>query len=130
MTPVARPISPRTLSPTGDGSGGVDSTAAALEAMRTTVTTVLRHPDRHVFEIAGPGAARHYAVALAAGTVLAVQHGRSVVLRLVDDDATAAATGVGISRSHPWRAFARLHGRVSARMVLTHARRLAAIAAA
>jgi hypothetical protein len=99
----------------------------AFEALRRTVEAVLRHPDRHVFELTGPGAAHHYVGALAAAVLLAVQHGRGVVFRIVDPD---ASTGTGLSRSHPWRAFARRHGRVTARMLLEHARRMAAVAGA
>jgi hypothetical protein len=92
-----------------------------------TVGAVLDQPERYVFEIAGPGAARHYVSVLAAAVLLAVQHGRTVVLRIVDPD---AVPGTGFSRSHPWRSFARQHGRVTARMLLEHARRMAAVAGA
>jgi hypothetical protein len=90
------------------------------------VQTVCEHADVHRFELHAPNAARYYVCAFVTALVLKALYGRSVVLTLVD----AGHRATGISRGHVWREFAQRHGRVNARMVVQHAARLAAIAAA
>lgn len=90
------------------------------------VRTVCANADAHRFELRVTDAADFYVCALVAAMVLKALYGRSVVLTLVDPDHRP----VGVSRGHAWREFAQRHGRVNARMVVRHASRMAALAAA
>jgi hypothetical protein len=95
------------------------TTAQAL--VDAVVAAVRRHPDRRVFEIEAPGAARWYALLLAVAAALWADRRRSVVLRLVD----VRWRPTGISYGHPWRALVDRYGSLSARALLRYARILA-----